>query len=34
MDGLKSLIEDYLRLAWPPFVAGAILGLIIGAWLF
>lgn len=30
MENLKSLLEDYLRLAWPPFVVGAVLGLILG----
>jgi hypothetical protein len=30
MENLKSLLEDYIRLAWPPFVAGAVLGLILG----
>lgn len=34
MENLKSLLEDYIRLAVPPFAAGAVFGLIVGAWLF
>lgn len=34
MENLRSLLEDYLRLAGPPFAAGLIFGFIVGAWLF
>ena len=34
MENLKSLLEDYLRLAWPPFAAGIVLGFMFGAWIF
>lgn len=33
MDGLQQLISAYLRQSWPPFAAGAVLGLIVGIWL-
>lgn len=32
MENLKSVLEDYLRFAGPPFTAGVVIGLIIGAW--
>ena len=32
MENLKSLLEDYLRLAIPPFATGIVLGFMLGAW--
>ena len=33
MENLKSLLEDYLRLAWPPFVVGIVVGALFFGWL-
>lgn len=30
MEGLSQALAAYLRQAWPPFVVGAVLGLIVG----
>lgn len=30
MENLKSLLEDYIRLAWPPLAVGFAAGLILG----
>ena len=33
MENLRSVLEDYLRLAGPPFVVGMVVGAIFFGWL-